>query len=90
MKIKYDIEKGTGPYDAVVNKIRKLTTDKDGCEHIGTYIVRIYTTVLGVSNELLLWNCETNDYYWDNDWFEGGEVKLLGFIEMQDVKVPLI
>ena len=90
MKIEYDIEKGNGPYDAVAEKIRELSKDENGIEHIGTYIVCLSTTVLGASNELLLWDCETNDYYWGDDWYEGGEVELLGFIEMQDVKVPLI
>lgn len=89
MKIKFDIVKGPDPYEAVINKIRELTKDKDGIQHIGTYIVKIYTTVLGVSNELLLWD-EESDYYFENDWYEGGDVKLLGFIALEDVKVPLI
>ena len=39
MKIEYDIEKGNGPYDAVAEKIRELSKDENGIEHIGTYIV---------------------------------------------------
>lgn len=91
MKINYDIVNGPDPYNAVANKIRELTKDELGIEHIGTYIVCIKTTTLSFpTNELMLWDCETDDYYFDNDWYEGGEVELLGFIELEDVNVPII
>ena len=49
-------------------------------------IVRIKTTILGESNEYL--GVDDNGYYFINDWYEGGEVELLGFIDVDDVVIP--
>ena len=71
------------PYRAVIDKIRELTTE-DGCELITQFIVRIKTTILGESNELLLYD-NNNEYYFDSDWYEGGEVELLWFVDIEDI-----
>ena len=84
--MKVDISKKS-PYEAVIDLIREMTKE-DGCECVFDRIVKIKTTVLGVSNELLLVDGEKMDYYWQTDWYEGGEVELLGFIDVDDVKVP--
>ena len=73
------------PYTAVIDAIRELTRE-NGCECMFDRIVRIKTTVLGESNELLL--IDNHEYYWQNDWYEGGQVELLGFIDVDDVRVP--
>ena len=73
------------PYKAVIDTIRELTME-NGCESIFERIVRIKTTVLGKSNELLL--VDGADYYWQNDWYEGGQVELIGFVNVDDVEVP--
>ena len=73
------------PYTAVIDVIRQLTME-DGCECVFDRIVRLKTTILGESNELLL--VDNGDYYWENDWYEGGKVELLGFIDVDDVHVP--
>ena len=75
------------PYTAVTDEIRKLTM-VNGYEYKTDRIVRIKTTVLGVSNELLL--VEDDDYIWKTDWYEGGQVELLGFIDVDNVDVPPI
>lgn len=75
------------PYTAVVDVIRELTKE-NGYERMAYRIVRIKTTVLGESNELLL--VEDFDYVWENDWYEGGEVELLGWIDIDDVAVPFL
>ena len=75
------------PYRAVIDAIRELTT-KDGCEYMFERIVRLKTTVLGESKELLL--IDDGEYCFENDWYEGGEVELLGFIDIDDVDVPLL
>ena len=73
------------PYKAVIDVIRELTKE-NGCECMFERIVRLKTTVLGESNELLL--IDDGDYYWENDWYEGGQVELIGFIDVDDVEVP--
>lgn len=82
--MKIDISK-KDPYDAVLDVVREMTKEA-GFECMFDRIVRIKTTVLGVSNELLL--VENNDYVWQTDWYEGGEVELLGVIDVDDVEVP--
>jgi len=84
--MKIDISK-KNPYEAVIDVIRELTME-NGCECMFERVVRIKTTILGESNELLL--LDDLDYYWENDWYEGGEVELLGFIDVDDIDVPLL
>lgn len=84
--MKVDISKKS-PYEAVIDLIREMTKE-NGYEYISDRIVRIRTTTLGESNELLIFDGEDEDYYWQNDWYEGGEVELLGFIDVDNVKVP--
>ena len=86
-RMKIDIS-NKNAYDAVCDVIREMTRNADGYEVMTERIVRIRTTVLGESNELLL--CDEFDYYWETDWYEGGEVELLGFIDLDDVDVPFI
>lgn len=79
------IDKKDDPYKAVIDVIREMTKE-DGYECMAERVVRIKTTVLGESNELLL--IDDNEYYWETDWYEGGQVELLGFIDIDNVKVP--
>ena len=73
------------PYTAVIDVIREMTKE-NGCECMFERIVRIKTTTLGESNELLL--IDGMNYVWENDWYEGGQVELLGFIDVDDVNIP--
>lgn len=83
--MKIDTSK-TDPYTAIEEAVRKLTM-KDGYEVCADYIVRIKTSVLGTSNELMIYT--GNDVYeFVNDWYEGGTVELLGVIAVEDVNVP--
>ena len=84
--MKIDIS-NKSPYTAVIDVIRELTME-DGIECMFERLVRIRTTILGESNELLL--IDDNDYVWESDWYEGGEVELLGFIDIDDVEIPLL
>ena len=84
--MKIDISK-KDPYTAVVDTIRELTM-KNGYECMFDRIVRLRTTVLGESNEYL--GVDDGGYYWENDWYEGGEVELLGFVDVDDIQVPLL
>ena len=79
------IDKSRNPYTEVIEAIRELTKE-NGLEVMADRIVRIKTTVLGERNELLLIG-ENMDYYWYNDWYEGGKVELLGFINIDEVEV---
>lgn len=82
MKIEWDRKK-SDPYTAVGNYIG---------EHFGwgwSYIARIMTTTLGVSNEYCTpFDPFVDDFEWENDWYEGGDVYLLGVIRVDEVEVP--
>ena len=82
--MKIDIS-NKNPYEAVIDTICELTKE-NGYEVIADRIVRIKTTILGESNEYL--GVDDNGYYFINDWYEGGEVELLGFIDVDDVVIP--
>jgi len=86
MKIRAD---GQGPYHNMIEAMRELTM-VDGCESIDTYLLHIKTETLGEENILMLWE-STEDgegYYFLYDWWEGGEIELLGWTRLDDVKIP--
>ena len=72
------------PYKVIIDTIRELTKDNPQFE----YIVNIKTSILGNTKELLIF--DGFNYCWLNDWYEGGEVELLGFIDIDSVRVPLL
>lgn len=82
MLITWDNKKSNA-YDAVAQYIgERFGWHRD-------YIARIKTSNLGTSNEYLspfAWDEE--DFEFENDWYEGGEVELLGVIAVEDVVVP--
>lgn len=82
MKITWDRE-NSDPYTAVGNYIG---------EHFGwynSYIARIKTSTLGESNEYVTpIDYLSGGFEWENDWWEGGEVELLGVISVEDIEVP--
>ena len=75
-----DISKKS-PYEAVIDKIHELTGNS-----MFEYLVRLKTTILGESNELLM--IDKDEHCWEHDWYEGGEVELLGFIDIEEINVP--
>lgn len=64
-------------YSAVADFIERELGIRDTC------IVRIWTTNCGADNEILMW--DSMDYYWDNDWDEGGDIVLLGVVRLCDL-----
>ena len=82
MLITWDNETSNA-YDAVAQYIG---------EHFGwhrDYIARIKTSNLGTSNEYLTpIDCFEENFEFEYDWYEGGEVELLGVIAVEDVYVP--
>lgn len=82
--MKIDISK-KNPYDAVADYVVEHGLAE---QHSGAYAVRIKTSVLGESVELLYddgpdWM--TPVWTWQNDWYEGGDVELIGFIPIDDI-----
>lgn len=81
--MKIDISNGRSPYDAVIEEIYKRT------DYLQNLVVRVKTTNLGEQTVLLY---KDSDYYhhymFDTDWYEGGDVELLGFLPIPDVEVP--
>lgn len=79
--MKIDISKYSNPYDAVTDKIFEIAG------YMTNYIVRVRTTNLGDAT-VLLYEDSDYDMVYDTDWYEGGDVELLGFIPVEDVVVP--
>ena len=68
-------------YKAVIDEIirREGYTGED-------YIVRLNGGYTGVQNVVMTGD-GMGGYCFDTDWYEGGEVELLGYIKLDDVKV---
>ena len=68
-------------YQAVIDEIirREGYTGED-------YIVRLNGEYTGVQNVVMAGDGE-GGYCFDTDWYEGGDVELLGYIKLDDVKV---
>ena len=79
--MKIDIFKYSNAYDAVTDKIFEIAGD------MTNYIVHVRTTNLGDAT-VLLYQDSNYDMVYDTDWYEGGDVELLGFIPVEDVVVP--
>lgn len=80
-RLKIDIST-KNPYDAVADWIIFHSNPHTA------YAVKIRTTTLGESIELLYddgpdWTIPV--WTWENDWYEGGEVELLGWIPIDDI-----
>ena len=74
--------KGKDAYTEVLNAILEITEDE-----MADFLVKIRTETCGTSTELL--TCDSNGYYWESDWYEGGDtVELLGIISVYTVDVP--
>ena len=85
MKIRAD---GQGPYHNMIEAVRELTKI-DGHEVIDTYILHIKTGTLGEENILMLWEMRDDyeGYYFLYDWWKGGEIELLGYTRLSDIKI---
>ena len=68
-------------YDAVINVI------DDWCSHnhYTSFVVRLKNN--GVEENVYLDCCDAVLGF-DYDWYEGGEVELLGFMPIEDVEIP--
>lgn len=78
------IDTNGNPYNSVIEAIVKRTES-----FTDTYVVKLRTTVLGENIVLMI----PNGYGWyefDTDWYEGGEIELLGYISLQDIAIPQI
>ena len=71
------------PYDSVIEAVLKQTKD-----HCSIYIVYLKTSALG-EDKVLMYPNEAW-YEFGTDWYEGGDIELLGFIRLQDVDVPTV
>lgn len=82
--MKINVPEGKNAYDAVIDEILKRI------DYVTNYIVKIWTTNLGYTNTILTPVLEGAEWEWQfcNDWYEGGEIRLLGFIPLEDVEVP--
>ena len=82
MKITWDKEAGS-PYEAV----GQIITDWAERNFYDTFIVWLETSTLGKSVELLEFDLNSDGLLvWDNDWYEGGDVELIGFCPLSMLK----
>lgn len=79
-----NVPEGKTAYDAVIDEILKRT------DYVTNYIVKIWTTNLGYEYTILTPVLEGVEWKWqfDCDWYEGGEIRLLGFMPVEDAEVP--
>ena len=82
MKITWN-ENESNAYDAVGNIIETWARNN----YCTDFIVFLWTSSLGYKNELFLLE-DSNSFEWKSDWYEGGDVELLGFIPINYVEVP--
>lgn len=78
--------KNHNPYQSLIDVVRELTKDENGYEFIRTYILLIKTGTLG--EDTIIMTPDGDDYRFDYDWWEGGDVELLCIMPFDDVVVP--
>ena len=78
-------------YDFVAETIfdaEKKRLGEGTIEVYDTWIVRVKTDTNGIDNVLLTRDEENPDGLFEYDWYEGGDVKILGYVRLDDVFVP--
>ena len=53
----------------------------------GTVLVRLWTSVLGYTTTILSYDCNEGEWCWETDWYEGGDIKLIGYILVEDIDI---
>lgn len=74
------------PYEAVGDFLSEYIMTHDN--YYSDLIVSIETENLGKSNEYCSCIGDSLDFYFDNDWHEGGWIKVYGYVHLDDVEVP--
>lgn len=74
------------PYKEIIDIIRKKTS-VNGCEVCKDRIVRIKTDNT-ITNEYLGFDGSSGEYFFINDWYEGGDVELIGFVDIDSIDIP--
>lgn len=83
------IESSGDPYKNLSDALYSIIIDKeDLC--IETYILHIRTGVLGDDHVICKPCFDTGDvtWYFDTDWYEGGEIDFLGYCALSDLEIP--
>lgn len=76
------------PYTAVAEIVfEKMGNSQEKFPFLDNCIVRIRTTNLGTSNEFLMLGQGGSDWEWLNDWYEGGEVEILGCVRLSELDI---
>ena len=57
-------------------------------DYYSDLIVSIETENLGKSNEYCSYAGDLGVFTFDNDWYEGGWIKVYGYVHLDDVQVP--
>ena len=75
--------KACNPYktviDIVVQDIEKHN------KPYGTILVWLWTSVLGYTTTILSYDCNEGEWCWETDWYEAGDIKLIGYILVEDI-----
>lgn len=82
--MKIDISNCRTPYDAYDAVVEEIYKRIDCLQNL---VVRVKTTNFGEQTVLLYENSDYH-YVFDTDWYEGGDVELLGFLPIPEVEVP--
>ena len=76
------------PYEALSEAVKHIMRDDDGYEEYTDVIAHIWTDVLEHDYVVLTPDMKNSCYWSDYDWYEGGEIYLLGLIRVDDVVIP--
>lgn len=87
--MKIDVE-NKNAYEEVTKVIESWCEDRG---YYSDFIVWIKTSLGGETKDYLSWEGFSEGTYpgkftFDHDWYEGGEVDLLGFCPLDEVEVP--
>ena len=72
--------KTNNPYDEIVKIFRKINRAED------SFVVWIYTDVLGYDVTYCEYNGDKDQYEWLTDWYEGGDCYLLYIAPFSDIE----
>lgn len=74
------------PYEAVADFLLEYVMDHEN--YFSDIIVSIETGVLGGSNEYCQFGGDRFEFYFTDDWYEGGWIKVYGYVHVDDIQIP--
>ena len=87
------------PYDDDLTALRKLKTNDpykeviqivtNYCTILGSFIAWVYTGVNGFDTVFCEYDGNYDNFIWEYDWYEGGDVYLIAYSYIQDLEFDI-